>query len=393
MPKIAKPLTALEVRRLGEGNHPVGDPPGLMLAVRGESRVWILRAMVAGKRRSIGVGPHHTYTLTQARERAKMLRQQIDLGQDPVAEKRALRAQKAVAKAAAVTFEQAAGDYVRTNRAAWKNDKHASQWTATLENYAFPVLGNLSVADVTTAHVLQVLKPIWSSKSETASRLRQRIERVIGAADAAAGRERLNPARPEVIATVLPTISKVRTVQHHKALPWTQAPAFMARLRQQPGQGARALEFAILTAARSGEVRGATWAEVDLDARVWVVPATRMKASKEHRVALADAAVALLEAQKPGKPAELVFPGMKGKPLSDMTLTAAIRRMQVDVTTHGFRSCFRDWAGEATHHPREVIEHALAHQIPDKAEAAYARGTLFEKRVALMRDWSAFLGH
>lgn len=249
----------------------------------------------------------------------------------------------------------------------------------------------MQVSDVDLTHVLQILEPIWKDKTETASRLRGRIESVLNWATARGYRTGLNPARWRGhLDNLLPARGKIQKVEHHAALSYKELSGFILALRQQAGMGARALEFAILTAARSGEVRGATWAEIDTDAATWTIPAERMKVGKEHRVPLSDAALALLAALPRMGGTDLIFPNTKGTALSDMTLTAVLRRMERDVTAHGFRSTFRDWAGETTAYPREVIEHALAHQLKDKAEAAYARGSLFDKRRRLMDDWAIY---
>lgn len=290
-------------------------------------------------------------------------------------------------------FQQCAEHYIEAKRAGWKNAKHAAQWGATLTQYAFPIIGTLNVADVTLPHVLKILEPIWTTKTETASRLRGRIQSVLDYATARGYRTGDNPARwTGHLKELLPAPGKVARVEHHAALPWQEVGAFMAELRQQAGMGARALELAILTAARSGEVRGATWAEVDLAQAVWTIPANRMKARKEHRVPLSAEAVELLRTLPRIAGSELLFPNSKGAALSDMTLSAVLKRMGRAVTAHGFRSTFRDWAGECTAYPREVIEHALAHQLRDRAEAAYARGTLFDKRRRLMAEWAQFCG-
>jgi integrase len=397
MPKIAEELSALEVKRLKEpGLHFVGGVPGLALQITDTARSWLLRVAVGGKRREIGLGGFTTTNgIAEARRKAQEARDKIREGLDPVQERRSARAALKAGRLTSITFKQAAESYIADQEAGWSNSKHAGQWSATLGTYAYPTLGSIQVADITTAHVLEVLKKdnFWTAKPETASRVRQRIEKVLAAADAAAGRERLNPARWEVIGKTLPAKTKVAKVEHHKALPWQEIPAFMARLREQVGNGARALEAAILTAARSGEVRGMTWGEVDLDQKQWTIPAHRMKAKKEHRVPLSNAALTVLQDIVPsgGRVAadQLVFPGAKkDTQMSDMTLAAVLRRMKVDVTTHGFRSSFRDWAGEATNHPREVIEHALAHQLKNAAEAAYARGDMLAKRMVLMEAWA-----
>jgi integrase len=396
MPKVAKELTAVEVKRLTEpGLHFVGGVPGLALQITDSARSWLLRVAVGGMRREIGLGGFTTANgVAEARRNALEAREKIREGVDPVQQRRSARAALRAARLAGITFKQAAEDFIASNEAGWSNSKHAGQWSATLSTYAYPTLGSIQVADITTAHVLEVLKKdnFWTSKPETASRVRQRMEKVLASADAAAGRERLNPARWEVVGKTLPAKAKVAKVEHHAALPWREVPDFMSKLRAQVGNGARALEAAILTAARSGEIRGMTWGEVDLSQKLWVIPASRMKAAREHRVPLSDAAFALLQGMSPAgvevAPDQLVFPGAKkDTQLSDMSLTAVLRRMKVDATAHGFRSSFRDWAGEATHHPREVIEHALAHQLKDKAEAAYARGDLLAKRRMLLEKW------
>ena len=311
---------------------------------------------------------------------------------DPIEQRQAARSVMVAARESALTFETCAKAYIKGKSHEWKNDKHADQWTNTLTTYAYPVIGGaMLVRDVEMSHVLKILEPIWTTKTETASRLRGRIESVLDYATARGYRKGDNPARWRGhLDKILGTPSKVATVEHHAALPCGEIGAFMVDLRAQPGMGARALEFAILTAARSGEVRGATWSEIDTDAATWTIPAVRMKAGKEQRVPLSDAAVALLEQLPRVKGSEIVFPNNKGGPLSDMTLTAVLRRMERKITAHGFRSTFRDWAGETTAYPREVIEHALAHQLKDKAEAAYARGTLFDKRRRLMADWAKY---
>ena len=257
--------------------------------------------------------------------------------------------------------------------------------------YADPVIGKMLVRNVHQAHILKILEPIWTIKTETASRLRGRIENVLDYASARGYRQADNPARWRGhLDKILATPGKVAKVEHHSALDYAHTGAFLVELRRQFSIGARALKFAIITAARSGEVRGASWAEVDLDKAVWTIPEHRMKAGREHRIPLSETAVQFLRALPRIEGSELLFPNTKGTVLSDMTLTAVLRRMGCPVTAHGFRSTFRDWAGETTAYPREVIEHALAHQLKDKAEAAYARGTLFDKRRCLMADWAQF---
>ncbi len=393
MPKLAAELSAIEVGRLTTpGYHRVGGVTGLILqVVETGARSWILSVTVGGKRREIGLGGYPTVTLAGAKEAARIARIKIKDGIDPVQDARARRSELAAARAAAMPFREAAAAYIAAHETGWKNAKHAAQWGATLETYAFPIIGKIVVADIETSHVMRVLEPIWTTKTETASRLRGRIESILGWATVRGYRKGDNPARWRGhLDTLLPARGKVQKVEHHAALSYKELSGFILALQKQAGMGARCLEFVILTAARSGEARGATWAEIDLDAAVWTIPATRMKAEKEHRIPLSDSALAILTALPRMAGTDLVFPNTKNAPLSDMTLTAVLRRMAVDVTAHGFRSTFRDWAGETTAYPREVIEHALAHQLKDKAEAAYARGSLFDKRRRLMGDWAKF---
>lgn len=393
MARKAKELSALEVGRLLEpGRHSVGGVAGLALQVTDSgARSWVLRVMVGGKRREMGLGGFPDVTLAGAREAARVARAKIDEGIDPVADRLMKRSALASAVASAMTFKEAAEKYIAAHENGWKSTKHAAQWRTTLESYAFPIIGKIAVADVETAHVMRILEPIWLTKTETASRLRGRIESVLDWATVRGFRKGDNPARWRGhIEHLLAARSAVQKTEHHAAMDYREVGAFMEQLRQQEGIGARALEFTILCASRSGEVRGATWAEMDLAAGVLTIPATRMKAEREHRVPLSDEVLELLKALPRAEGSDLVFPSPRGKVLSDMTLTAVLRRMCYPVTAHGFRSSFRDWAGETTAYPREVIEHALAHQLKDKAEAAYARGSLFDKRRRLMADWAKF---
>ena len=394
MPKRATELTAIEVARLTDkpGLHFVGSVPGLALQVSGaQGASWVLRAVVGTKRRDIGLGSYPGVTLAIARDLARAAREKIRQGIDPVVERRANRQRLIAAQVALMPFSEAAEKYIAAHEAGWKSAKSAAQWQSSLAMYAFPVLGQMGVADIETPHILRVLEPIWTTKNETASRVRGRIESVLDWATVQQFRTGENPARWRGhLEHLLAARANVQTIEHHAALDYKAVGAFVADLRQQEGMGARALEFAILLAARSGEVRGATWGEIDLDAGVWTIPASRMKAKKEHRVPLGAVALDLLAALPRMAGSDLVFPNTKGTVLSDMTLTAVLKRMKVPVTAHGFRSSFRDWAGETTAYPREVIEHALAHQLKDAAEAAYARGSLFDKRRRLMDDWAHF---
>lgn len=389
MPKIAKELSPLELRRLTTpGLHAVGGVSGLCLQVKTTgARSWILRTVVGGKRCEIGLGGYPTFGLAEAREMAREHLVEIRKGADPVRE-RLQRRQRQV-----WTFKKVAESYIDTHRAGWKNPKHAQQWENTLQTYVYPVFGDKHVADVTKLDVLDAVKPIWLDKHETATRVRNRIELIVSYAMQAGYRpEGPNPAVLKGnLDALLPKKQGLGDVEHHAALGIDDMHGFVQRLRQVQGMGARALEFAILTAARSGEVRGATWSEIDLEAAVWTIPKTRMKAGRDHRVPLSAEAVALLQALPRFKGVDLVFVGMKNKPLSDMTLTAALRRMKVGATAHGFRSTFRDWTAERTATPREVAEMALAHAIGDKTEEAYRRGDLFDKRRVLMQQWALFI--
>lgn len=409
MGRETKEMSALEVGRISAvGYHFVGGVSGLVLQVsKSGTKSWLLRVLVGGKRREIGLGGFPDVTLSGAREAARMTKEKIKTGIDPVAERQAARSSLAAAAASALTFQKAAERYIEANESGWKSSKHAAQWTSTLQTYAYPTIGNLQVAHIDTTHIVGVLESIWSTKTETASRLRGRVEAILDWAKVRGYRKGENPARWKGhLDHLLPPRAKVQKVKHHTALDYRDAASFLAALRELGSTGAKALEFAILTSARSGEVRGATWPEFDLEANVWVIPAERMKAEREHRVPLSPAAVALLGGTERMLGTTLVFPNAKNQQLSDMTLTAVIRRMDEAstkeggrgwrdsagkvVTAHGFRSTFRDWAGETTAYPREVIEHALAHQLKDKAEAAYARGTLFDKRRRLMADWAEY---
>lgn len=394
MPKLAKEMAPLAIGRIAEpGMHFVGGVQGLALQVTaGAGRSWVLRATVGGKRREMGLGPYPEVTLAAARDKAREARELIRQGIDPVEKKRAAQSALRAAIAAAMTFDECADAYIKAHEAGWRNIKHGQQWRNTIKQHASPVLGEMQVRDVALPQVLKVLEPIWTTTNETASRLRGRIEQVLDWATARGLREGPNPARWRGhLDKLLAKPSKVGKREHHAALPVGDAGAFMLRLRQAEGMGARALEFAILTAARSGEVRGATWAEFDLGGKVWTVPAARMKAGKEHRVPLSTEALALLQTLPEGEPDALAFLAPRGGALSDMTLLAVLRRLDVPAVPHGFRSTFRDWAAERTNYPRDVAEMALAHAIGDKVEAAYRRGDLFEKRRRMMAEWAKFL--
>lgn len=391
MARRARDLSALEVARLTEpGHYAVGGVVGLYLYVGDAgAKSWVLRVMVGNKRRHMGLGSYPTVPLAQAREKARDARGLVERGEDPIDRREAAKSRLQAHQATQKTFEQAAEAFIDSHGDTWRNAKHRAQWTSTLETYAYPLIGKLLVQDVQQEQVLQVLEPIWKTKNETAVRLRGRIENVLDWATVRKYRTGENPARWKGhLDHLLAMPSKVKKVTHHRALPLDVMSDFMPKLRGAEGTAARALEFVILTAARSGEVRGATWSEIDFNDRVWTIPAERMKAGREHRVPLSDRAIALVRSLPKVDKVEYLFPGTKGGPLSDMSLTAVLRRMQVDAVPHGFRSTFRDWVGEHTDFPREVAEQALAHVLHNKTEAAYRRGDGLEKRRAMMQAWA-----
>lgn len=392
--KLSNALTPLKVKNAKPGRH--ADGGGLHLLVKESgARSWVYRFMLKGVSRDVGLGAAGPggVSLADARTARDALRLKVKAGIDPIEERqqdaaRALAAAQAAA-VAGVTFREVAEAYVRANEASWRNEKHRKQWRSTLARYVYPVIGEMPVADIATAHVLSILEPIWPNKPETASRIRGRIETVLDAAKARGYREGENPARWRGhIAQILPPRSRL-TRGHHAAMPYAALPAFMALLRERKATSALALEFTILTATRTSEVLGATWGEFDLTKALWTVPADRMKAEREHRVPLSPRAVEILEAVKPlGK--LHVFPSDKGGKLSTMAMSMLLRRMDQACTVHGFRSSFRDWAAECTGYAHEVCEMALAHVIGNKSEAAYRRGDLFDKRRRLMADWAAY---
>lgn len=395
--KLSNALTTLTVKSAKAGRY--ADGGGLYLLVKDTgARYWVFRFMLRGKARDLGLGPAAgvgAVTLAQARDKASALRLVVKAGNDPLLEREKKAAEAAAeaqaVKVASTTFKVVAERYIADNRDSWRNTKHRQQWENTLSTYVYPVIGHLPVADVGKAHVLQILEPIWKSKPETASRVRGRMETVLDAATARELRSGENPARWRGhLAHVLPKRSRL-TRGHHRALPYADLPAFVRNLRGRKAMAALAVEFTILTAARTGEVTGATWEEIDLSRKVWTVPAHRMKAGREHRIPLSSRAVEILEALKPfGK--SFLFPGERGGKLSGMAMAMLLRRMETDVTVHGFRSAFRDWAAECTAYPNEVCEAALAHTIGNRVEAAYRRGDLFEKRARLMSDWATHCG-
>lgn len=417
MPRLVQRLNVMTLKRLVEpGLYPDGG--GLHLQVTGAGgRSWVFRYWVSGRERRMGLGPLHMVSLAEARDAAERARRLRFQGVDPLEARRGRQTEllpglhspaPSIPQAAqfvperaktALTFAAAVEAYINGKRAAWRNEKHAKQWTSTLTTYAFPHMGRLALDEIETKQVLAALQPIWVEKSETASRVRGRIEAVLDWATVQGHRSGENPARWKGhLEMILPTKSKVAPVTHHSALPFAEMPAFMKRLAGVNGVAARALEFTILTAARTGEVIGAEWSEIDLKPGLWTIPAGRMKGKKEHRVPLSSRAVAILDDAKKralDRGVEAlsgpVFPGMReGQGLSNMSLLKVLKTLnRRDLTTHGFRSTFRDWAAETTDYSGEVVEMALAHTIANRVEAAYRRGDLLEKRRELMDAWAA----
>lgn len=385
-----------------DGRH--GDGAGLALFVRGGSRLWVYRWMTAGKPHEMALGTYPEVTLAEARDAALAARRVVKSGGNPLADRQAAKA------VTGRTFEAVAAEYIESHRAGWKNAKHGAQWASTLETYAFPTIGQMPVQAIGTDDVLAILKTIWITKPETATRLRGRIESVLDYAKSRGWRTGENPAAWRGhLDNLLPARSKVAAVVHHAAVPWRELPALFDRIQTSSAISSQCLAFTILTAARSGEARGARWNEIgvvkitterggvatEVSINVWTIPASRMKAGREHRIPLSDAAMAVLEAMKPHKRADdsLVFPGgVIGKPMSDVALNKALAVAGGDATVHGFRSSFRDWAAEATGTPREIAEAALAHANRDKVESAYMRGDHIEKRREMMEVWAAHCG-
>lgn len=411
MPKVAKELGAAEVRRIDRpGFHPVGGVPGLLLQVSpGGGRSWVLRVMVGQRRRGFGLGSFPAVSLGDARNKARELREKLAQGIDPVAERQAARAAHIAAQAKRLTFREAAEQYHATKEKEFQNAKHRKDWIGSLKRYAFIHIGEVPVGDVELPHVLKALEPIWEKKTETATRVRQRIESVLAWAAVRGYRNGDNPARWQGnLDAVLAKPAKVgKGKRHFPALPWQRVPEFLQDLRAREGMGARALEFAILTAARSGEIRGATWDEIDLSAKVWTIPADRMKAGKPHRIPLSPAAVTLLESLPRMQGQPLVFPAVRGGKISDVTILATVKRMNATkekeggeqytdptdgrpVVPHGFRSAFKDWARNRSSYPDEVSELALAHVNSDATRAAYARDELLPQRTKLMTAWADY---
>ena len=422
MPKKAKELSALSVAKIkGNGRHAVGGVNGLHLRIVNDSRAWVLRVVVGqrldenGKqqlhRRDIGLGSYPEVSLAEARAKAHEMKAQIRNGNDPIKQKQdqlqALRIQRLRNR----TFRECAQIVIANKSRELKNQKHIAQWSTTLETYIYPTLGDISIGTITKVDIAEVLRPIWIEKNETAKRIRGRIETIFDYAKAMEYFEGDNPA--EWKGNLEPILGNLKQESRpHPSLPYDQIATFVQHLRQKDGISPKALEFAILTACRSGEIFGATWQEIDLKNKVWTIPKERMKAEKEHRVPLSEPAIELLKSiQTDTRPQSYIFPAPRtGSMLSDMSLTALIKRMHeqklkenglgyIDpkqnrvITTHGFRSTFRDWSADMTDYPREVCEHVLAHKLPDEVEAAYLRGAYLEKRKSLMADWAEYCMH
>jgi integrase len=386
-------LTTLKVARASKpGLYPDGGGLYLQITSAG-AKSWVYRFMLAGKARTMGLGSLNAVGLADAREKAADCRKLRAEGVDPIEARKRVQEAARLDAARTVTFRKCGDGYIAAHRHSWRNKKHAAQWTSTLETYAYPFLGNLPAQGVDTGLVLKVLEPIWRTKPETAGRIRGRIEAVLDWATVRGYRRGDNPARWRGhLDKLLPARSKVQKVKHHPALAYAELPAFVSELREIDATASRALQFLILTATRTGEVIGAKWSEID-GAGTWMVPEERMKGGREHRVPLSPPALAVVATQrKVGGNGDYIFPGRRmGKPLSNMAMLKLLERMERDdLTAHGFRSTFRDWAAERTSYPREVAEMCLAHAIEDKVEAAYRRGDLFEKRKRLMSEWGRY---
>lgn len=392
MGRKADELGALQVARIKEpGLHFVGGVAGLALQVApGGSRSWVFRARIGGRRREMGLGGFPDVTLAAARDAAREARAKVRQGVDPIDHAKATKSALAASRASEISFKKCALQYIAAHEAKWSAKSH-DQWISSLEKHAFPKIGDLLVRDVGLPQVLDVLRVLWNEKTETATRVRGRIEKILDWATVAKLRSGDNPARWRGhLEVMLPAPAKIAEAVHFKALPYPEVGAFMQRLRKENGQGAKCLEFTILTVARSGQARGAMWSEFNLKEALWTVPKERMKAKRDHRVPLSKDALALLKALPRTNDVELVFPGPGGEMLSDATVGAVLKRMKVDAVPHGFRSTFKDWCAELTDYPNELSEMALAHVVGDKVEQAYRRGDMFRKRRKVLEDWAGF---
>jgi integrase len=395
---MARTLNRLSTLKVSRAKRPglYADGGGLYLRVAdGGSKQWIYRYVTNGRCRDMGIGPVHVLTLAEARERARTASKLRLDGIDPIAYKHEQRGAAIAAAAKAMSFRQCAELFIAEHEKKWTNAKHRSDWETSLVKYAYPVLGEMPVASIDTPLVLKAVKPLWARAPETASRVRGRIENILGWATVHHYRTGDNPARWKGhLEHALPARSEVAEVEHHAALPYKQVGAFVGKLRQDTSVMARCLEFITLTAARLSQATHVTWDEIDLEARVWTVPGSRMKAGKEHKMPLSAAAIAILKKMAAIRHSDYIFPGYKhGRPLGHNGLWALARRVaDADITVHGLRSTFRDWAADCTSYPNHVVEMALAHPVGDKVEAAYRRGDLFEKRRRLMDAWAEYCG-
>lgn len=394
MPKLARELTALAVSKIKRrGRYAVGGVRGLYLQVtRTGARSWVLRSMVGRDRKELGLGAYPATSLCAAREKAREMRRAISDGAEAVQQQPTTQLQPFQSAAPAITFEKAAEAYIDSKKHEWSNDKSLVSWETTLTKYAYPTIGKLDVQLIEIAHVHKLLAKIWHTKTETAMRLRGRIEAVLDWATVGKYRSGPNPAAWKGnLDKLLAKPGKVRPVEHHAALPPEQVSDFLDSLRDMDGVAARALELVVLTACRTGEVLGARWDELDMERGEWRIPASRMKSRRPHVVPLSKGALEIISRAPRVDGVPFVFHSASGAPLSNMALLCVLKRMgRKGITVHGFRSTFRDWAAESTNHPREVVEHALAHKVGDKTEQAYHRSTLLVKRGQLMADWSAY---
>lgn len=378
------------------GSHADGKGLYLQVAANG-TKSWIYRYQLAGRRRNMGLGGYPNITLAKARKARDHYQLRVKAGIDPLEEKRKAREQATLEykeqTALLMTFQRCAEEFIEQKRPEWKNRKHAQQWENTLETYAYPVIGAMSVQHIENDHILEILQPVWITKTETATRVRNRIELILDYASTLKYREGDNPARWRGnLANLLPKPAKIKKVKHHAAIKYDEMPAFMAKLSARRGTASNALAFTILTASRTSETLEAKWSELDMDKNLWIIPADRMKSGKEHRELLTAPAMAILAEMRLSRISDYVFPGQKkGKPLSNMSMANVLKRMdRKDVTVHGFRSAFRDWIAEKTNYPDRLAEKALSHTLKDGAEAAYQRGDLLEKRATMMGAWARY---
>lgn len=390
---MSKPMTALHANRITKaGRYAAGDGVYLQVTRKG-TKSWLFLYMLRGKSHAMGLGSISIVSLSQARDEGRSYRKLMREGIDPLTHRREQRALKMAQAARSITFNACAEKFIASNEIAWKNQKHKQQWRNTIATYCDPVIGNLPVASVDAEMILKIIEPIWTTKHETASRVRGRIEAILDWASAPGRRFRSgdNPARLKGLG--LPPARRFHVVRHHAALAYAELPAFLVELRRMNGMSPKALEFVILTATRTSEVTGARWSEINMKEEVWTIPSSRMKSAREHRVPLSLSALQILkECQQPLGGEGFVFCAPpSARPLSNMAFLETLRRMKrPSITVHGFRSSFRDWAAERSNVSREVAEMALAHSVTNKVEAAYRRGDLFEKRRRLMRDWAVF---